>query len=71
MCGKNLGKNFIKNHLCSKVKHVCDSVMVWGCVAASGVGNLDFIKGNMNKHFYINILREPLTASAGKLGILQ
>jgi 20S proteasome alpha/beta subunit len=40
---------------------------MWGCVA-TGAGN-HFIKGIMNKHVYVNILREHLKASAGKLGI--
>jgi hypothetical protein len=45
--------------------------MVWGCVAASGVGHLDFFKGIMNKHVYASILQEHLRASAGKLRILN
>ena len=56
MCGKNLGKKFVKKNLYSKVKHVGASVRLWGYVAASGVGNLHFIKGIMNKHVYVNIL---------------
>jgi hypothetical protein len=44
--------------------------MVRGCVAVSGVGNLHFIEGIINKHVYANILREHLKASAGKLRIL-
>jgi hypothetical protein len=56
--------------LCSKVKHVGCSVTSWGCVAASGVGNLHLIEGITNKHIYVNILREHLKASAEKLGIV-
>jgi hypothetical protein len=38
-------------------------------MAAFRVGNLHFIGGRMNKHVYVNILREHLNASAEKLGI--
>jgi len=64
------GEELCKKKFYSKVKHVGASVRLWGCVAASGVGNLHFIKGIMNKHVYVNILREHLKASAGKLGIV-
>lgn len=43
--------------------------MVWGCMAASGVGNLHFIDGIMNKHVYLNILKTNLKESVKKLGI--
>jgi len=43
---------------------------MWGCVAVSGVGNLHFIEGIMNRHVYANILQEHPKASAGKLGNL-
>lgn len=58
--GKNLRKT---------VKHGGGSVMVWGCMAASGVGNLHFIDGVMNKHVYLTILRQNLKDSVRKLGI--
>jgi hypothetical protein len=35
------------------------------------VGNLHFTEGIMNKHIYVNILRDHLKASAKKLGILE
>lgn len=43
--------------------------MVWGCMSASGVGNLHFIDGIMDKFQYLNILRENLKTSATKLRI--
>lgn len=58
--GKNLRKT---------VKHGGGSVMVWGCMAASGVGNLHFIDGIMNKHVYLAILKKNLKESVQKLGI--
>lgn len=43
--------------------------MVWGCMAASGVGNLHFIEGIMDKHIYLDILKTHVKESASKLGI--
>lgn len=50
------------------VKH-SDSVMVWACMAASGVGNLEFIDGIMGNRMYLGILRRNLKESALKLGL--
>jgi hypothetical protein len=58
-----------KINLCSTVKHIGGSTTVWECLA-SGVGNLNFIEGIMNKHFYVDILKAHPKASAGNLGIL-
>lgn len=43
--------------------------MVWGCMAASGVGNLVFIKSTMNHMDYLHILKTNLHQSARKLGL--
>ncbi|KAH8270914.1 hypothetical protein KR026_004632 [Drosophila bipectinata] len=53
------------------VKHGGGHVMVWACMAASGVGNLVFIDGIMDAKMYLNILKENLPQSAEKLGILD
>ena len=45
--------------------------MVWGCMAAGGVGNLVFIEGAMNKDDYLKILRDNLSPSVEKLGLDQ
>ena len=37
------------------VKHGCGLVIVWGCMAAGGIGNLVFIENAMNKIKYSNI----------------
>ncbi|GFW10482.1 transposable element Tcb2 transposase [Trichonephila clavipes] len=51
------------------VKHGGGSIMVWGCMAATGVGNLVIIDGIMNQYSYLNILKNNLTQSASKLGL--
>lgn len=33
---------------------------IWGCIAASGVGNLVFIDEKLDKHLFLNILKENL-----------
>ena len=40
----------------STVKHGGGGFMVWGCMAASGVGELVFIDGTMDKFMYLDIL---------------
>ncbi|CAK9811674.1 Transposable element Tc1 transposase [Anthophora quadrimaculata] len=45
--------------------------MVWGCMAASGVGNLIFIEGILDKAKYLHILKDNLKKSAVKLGLLE
>ena len=46
------------------IKHGKGSVMVWRCVSAVGIGNLEFIEGNMDKWSYLNILKTHLKNSA-------
>ncbi|GFV95645.1 transposable element Tcb2 transposase [Trichonephila clavipes] len=45
------------------------SNMVWGCMAATEVGNLVIIDGIMNQYSYLNILKNNLSQSASKLGL--
>lgn len=51
------------------VKHGGGGLMVCGCMAANGVGNLEFINGTMDHILYINILKDNLKASTDKLGL--
>ncbi|GFX81743.1 transposable element Tcb2 transposase [Trichonephila clavipes] len=50
------------------VKHSGGSIMVWGCMTATGVENLVIIDGIMNQYSYLNILKNTLSQSASKLG---
>lgn len=54
-------------NLIPTVKHGGGSVMVWGAVAASRVGNLVFVEGNMNRFQYKSILEQNLQPSVDKL----
>lgn len=49
------------------VKHGGGNVMVWGCMAGCGVGNLHFIEGIMNAEMYEGILSTSMIPAAAKL----
>ncbi|GFX33037.1 transposable element Tcb1 transposase [Trichonephila clavipes] len=56
-------------NLSPTVKHGGGSVMVTGCMASNGVGNIVFIDGIINHKLYIDILNNNLKESAKKLGL--
>jgi len=58
-----------EKNLISTIKHGGGNVMVWGCVAAGGVGQMVFIDEKMNKNMYKDILSQNLIPSALKLGL--
>ena len=58
-------------HVHSTVKHDGGHVMVWGCMAANGVGNLGFVEGTLKAVDYVKVLRDNLSRSASKLGISE
>ena len=51
------------------MKHNGGSVMVWGYFSSSGVGNLCFTEGNVDRFLYREILRKNLLQSCQKLGL--
>ncbi|GBL95153.1 Transposable element Tc1 transposase [Araneus ventricosus] len=57
------------NNLVGTVKYGGGDALVWGCMSASGLGNLVFIDGIMNHALNLNILRDNLKLSAQNLGI--
>ena len=59
------------NNLTPTVKHGGGSVMVWGAIAASGVGRMVFIDGVMDQHQYKRILEDNLKDSVDGLGLGQ
>jgi len=56
-------------NLIPTVKHGGGSVLVWGCMSATGVGKLHIINGIMDHKMYIEILKENLHVSTQKLEI--
>lgn len=57
-----------KNNIAVTVKY-SPSVMVWGCVSASGVGNLVEINTKMDAKLYVKIIENNLYDSAERMGI--
>lgn len=60
-------KEFLPQNVNSTLKHGGGSLMVWGCMAADGVGCLRFIEGTMDKTVYIEILKDSYLPSVEKL----
>lgn len=58
-----------KQNLVGTVKHGGGGIMVWGCMAAGGVGQLEFIESTMDKWGYLNILKKNLKLSAENLNL--
>lgn len=66
---RRVGEELLEKNLKGTVKHGGGSVLVWGCMAANGTGNLHFIDGIMDHRKYIAILTEELLPSVTRLGI--
>ena len=66
---RNKNEAFNDKNIIKTVKHGGGSVMVWGCMAASGVGNLVFIDSTMKKEDYLRILQDNVGPSVQKLGL--
>ena len=56
-------------NLRATVKRGFGNVMIWGCMAYSGVGNIVFIDDTMTVTSYIEVLRDILRFSASILGL--
>ena len=63
------GEEILQNNVQKTVKHGGGSIMVWGCVAWSGVGEMLQIDGTMTADKYIDILVENLEVSLLKVGL--
>ncbi len=48
------GEEYQENCALPTVKHGGGSIMVWGCMATAGTGELRFIEGNMDSNMYWN-----------------
>lgn len=66
---RKVGEEMDLSCILPTVKFGGGSVMVWGCMAASGAGKLEFIEGIMVKEIYKGILEKNLDLSATELGI--
>lgn len=60
-------EEFAMQYVAPTVKHGGGSVLLWGCMASTGVGGLEFIYGIMNGESYKDILDKHLQSSGQKL----
>lgn len=51
------------------MKHYGDSVIVWGCMSAAGVGSLQIINKISNHRIYIDILKCNLLSNTERMSI--
>ncbi|CAD7013353.1 unnamed protein product [Ceratitis capitata] len=57
-----------EENLCPTFKQGGGGVIMWGCKAAGGVGNFEFIEGTMDRFAYFNILNCNLRQSVKNWG---
>lgn len=58
-----VGEEFNADCVVPTIKHGGGSIMVWGCMTSSGVGELFVCEGRMNSTKYINVLESALLPS--------
>lgn len=63
------GERLLEKNVQKTMKHGGGSILVWGCFAWSGVGNLVPINGIMTADVYIDIINENLEESLLKVGL--
>ena len=68
-CWRMSGEAYSPDCTQKTVKYGGGCIMLWGCMAAGGLGNLVKIDGIMNSVQYLRILQENLVDSAEKLGL--
>ena len=67
MVWRKANEEIITKQLKPTVKHGGGSVMIWGCISASGVGELVFFEDIMKKEDYPCILQQNFVKIAEKL----
>lgn len=64
---RRVGEEFSPECVVPTVKHGGGSIMVWGCMTLSGVGEMFVCEGHMNSTKYINVLESALLPSFSAL----
>ncbi len=62
------GEEYKGKCVLSTVKHGGGSVMVWCCISAAGIGELQFIEGTMNANMHCDLLKQSMIPSLRRLG---
>lgn len=60
---RRVGEEYNPECVVPTVKHGGGSIMIWGCMAASGVGEMHVCDGRMDSCKYINVLENVLQLS--------
>lgn len=60
---RRVGEEFNPECLVPTVKHGGGSIMIWGCMAADGVGKMFVCDGRMDSRKYINVMENMLVPS--------
>jgi len=60
------GTEFLEKNISPTVKHGGGSIMLWGCIAASGTGNISQVEGRMDSSKFQQILKANVTPSVKK-----
>ncbi|GBM27375.1 hypothetical protein AVEN_166580-1 [Araneus ventricosus] len=68
--GEEKNEELNPKNLVGTVNYGGGGILVWGCMSASGLGNLVFFDGIMNHALHLNILRDNLKLSA-KIWVLE
>ena len=71
----HVGNNYVRRRPEEEYRPYCisltikhpQSIMVWGCMAASGIGRLKLVSGMMNETNYIDVLKNQMLPSACSL----
>jgi len=68
-CFRRAGEPLRDHQVTPTVKHGAGSIMVWGCMLSSGVGNLCRVDGGLDAELYQRILDEDLLSSIEWYGL--
>lgn len=61
------GEEYHPDCVVPTIKHGGGSVMIWGCMAADGVGKMFICEGRMNSEKYVNVLETALVPSLSSI----
>lgn len=64
---RRVGEDYLPECVVPTVKHGRGGIMIWGCMASLGVGEMHICEGRMNSEKYIAVLEEVLHPSITKI----
>lgn len=64
---RRIGEEYHPDCVVHTIKHGGGSMMVWGCMGASGLGEMFVCEGRMNSEQYINVLESSFLPSLTRI----